>query len=80
MQYKSNTKLGFDDRLKSTRSHNYSHDLSTSIQPSIIRKMILLAGCLTKNKLAKLRDAIAISESETITHSLTHPLTDRGRC
>ena len=26
----SNTKLGFDDRLKSTRSHNYSHDLSTS--------------------------------------------------
>ena len=26
----SNTKLGFDDRLKSTRSHNYSHHLSTS--------------------------------------------------
>ena len=36
------------------------------------------------NKLAKLGDAIAISKSETVTHSLTHSLTDpsngRGRC
>ena len=37
-----------------------------------------------QNKLAKLRDAIAISKTETInhwpTHSLTHWPTDRGRC
>ena len=32
------------------------------------------------NKLTKFKDAIAISKSETITHSLTHSLTDRGRC
>ena len=34
------------------------------------------------NKLAKLRDAIAISKSETVTHSLTDPLTGVGarRC
>ena len=32
------------------------------------------------NKLAKLGDAIAISKSEFINHSLTHPLTDRGNC
>ena len=32
------------------------------------------------NKLAKLGYAIAISKSETITDSLTHPLTDGGRC
>ena len=39
--------------------------------------------CCTKeptNKLAKLGDAIAISKSETINHSLTDPLTDRGTC
>ena len=32
------------------------------------------------NKLAKLVDAIAISKSETVTDSLTDPLTDRGNC
>ena len=33
MQYREtqeNTELEFDDSLESTRSHNYSHDLSTS--------------------------------------------------
>ena len=38
------------------------------------------AGDDESNKLAKLGDAKAISESETINHSLTQPLTDRGRC
>ena len=33
-----------------------------------------------RNKLAKLGDAIAISKSETMNHSLTHPLTYMGRC
>ena len=35
---------------------------------------------LSINKLAKLGDAIAISKSETVTHSLTDWTTDRGRC
>ena len=33
-----------------------------------------------QNKLAKLGDAIAIFKFEIITHSLTDPLTDGGRC
>ena len=33
-----------------------------------------------ENKLTKLEDVIAISKFETMNHSLTDPLTDRGRC
>ena len=39
------------------------------------KSMYIGINAQNQNKLAKLRDAIAISKSETMDHSLTHSLT-----
>ena len=41
----------------------------------IDQKKLIEASDKSKNKLSKLGDAIAISKSETMNHSLTDPLT-----